>query len=121
MNNKIIGRRGEDIAKRYLIDKKYKILEENFKCKIGEIDIIASDGEYIIFVEVKTRTSTKYGIPCQAVNFYKQRIIGKVASLYLSNNKLYNEMCRFDIVGILIMNKQISISHIENAFCPKVI
>ena len=73
--NKCIGNFGEDEAIRYLIKNKYKIIERNYSCKLGEIDIIAKDKDVLVFIEVKTRTNDKYGSPSLAVNYYKKRKI----------------------------------------------
>ncbi len=102
--NKVIGSIGEDIATKFLKKNKYKIIENNFKCKLGEIDIIAKDGDYLVFVEVKTRKSTKYGMPSEAVNYYKQQKIIQVAKYYLMNKSL-DANVRFDVIEIIIENK----------------
>ena len=73
MNNIALGIYGEKLALKYLKKQKYKILEKNFRCALGEIDIVAKDGEFLVFVEVKTRSSNAFGEPMEAVDFYKQR------------------------------------------------
>ena len=99
-NKRTIGNIGEEMAVKYLIKNKYRILERNFRCKLGEIDIIAKDGVYIVFVEVKMRKNSDFGMPAEAVNFYKQRKIIQVAQYYLMSKGIeYN--IRFDIVEIL--------------------
>lgn len=120
MNNKKLGAVGENSAANFLIKNKYEIINRNYKTKFGEIDIIASNNEYIIFVEVKARTGTQYGLPCQAVNFKKQNVIGRVASMYLAQNKLSNQSCRFDVIEVLVENGKTSINHIKDAFQPQV-
>lgn len=118
---KTLGSQGEQWAASYLSKNKYKIIQKNFKTRIGEIDIIAMDKEYIVFIEVKTRTNDNFGLPCQAVDYRKQITIGKVAALYLVNNKLQNESCRFDIIEVCVdENNKHTISHIKDAFQPKV-
>jgi putative endonuclease len=120
MDNKQIGRIGEEIAQNYLIVNGYIIIDKNFSCKIGEIDIIAKEGEYIVFVEVKTRRSKKYGIPCEAVDYWKKNKIIKVANYYINNKKLYesNVQYRFDVIEIYLDNKENieKINLIKNAF-----
>ncbi|MDP4144382.1 MAG: YraN family protein [Bacillota bacterium] len=95
-----VGKLGEDIANDYLEKLGYKIIEENFRCKIGEIDLIAIDGGLIVFVEVKSRFSNSYGFPGEAVSFSKRQKIYKIAQFYISKNKLFNVNCRFDVIEI---------------------
>lgn len=120
MNNKILGNLGESIAEKYLLKSGYAVVSKNFRCPIGEIDIIALNKNSLIFVEVKTRTSTKFGYPKEAVNYYKKNKIIKVAETFLSYNKKYaNYLSRFDVIEILIDPKTFklnNINHIKNAF-----
>lgn len=95
-----LGKYGEDAAAEFLSKKKYKILERNFKNSYGEIDIIAKHKKDIVFVEVKTRLSKKYGEPYEAVNYYKQRRITNAAKAYLCNKKLFDANVKFDIVEV---------------------
>ena len=110
--NKVLGTSGETLACNYLKKKGYKLIEGNYKNKIGEIDIIASKKKVLIFVEVKTRSTLIYGNPSEAVNIYKQNKIRKVAEQFLLENKLDGFPCRFDVIEI-VGDK---INHIENAF-----
>ena len=111
--SKELGLKGEVLAKEYLINKEYIILTTNYKNKIGEIDIIAKKDNVIVFIEVKTRESIKYGYPREAVNFYKQQKIRNVATVYLKFKGLYDKvLVRFDVIDI-VGDK---ITHIENAF-----
>lgn len=114
MNTKILGQKGENLAKKFLIKNKYKILEQNYKNKIGEIDIICYDKENdeTIFVEVKTRESTLFGNPCEAVDYYKQKKIKDTAMIYLLKNKKTEDKFRFDVIEILGNE----INHIKYAF-----
>ena len=98
---KKVGILGEKCAERLLIKENYKILEKNFRCKMGEIDIIAQDGKYLVFVEVKTRNNARYGSPAEAVSYYKQRKIIQVAQYYLLCQR-YSGDVRFDVVEIVI-------------------
>jgi putative endonuclease len=113
-----IGKFGEDIASKYLKDKGYKIKERNYRTFLGEIDIICEYKGNIIFVEVKTRNSDKFGYPEEAINLAKQRKIIKNALCYLSKYHLWGKNCCFDVVLISISNhKDIKrIKHIRNAF-----
>ena len=97
---KFLGRKGEIEAGKFLVQKGYKILERNFKTHIGEVDIIALDEDTICFVEVKTRTSSDFGAPSEAVNEKKQQKYYLVAEQYLLKNKKTECPCRFDVVEI---------------------
>ena len=112
MNTKIPGKIGEAVAFNYLKQNDYKILETNYTCKMGEIDIIAKKDEIIVFVEVKARTTAKFGLPREAVTLYKQHKIKLVATYYLQKTKNFDKICRFDVIEILGEN----INHIQNAF-----
>lgn len=101
MNKREIGKKYELIAKNYLIDNNYEILENNFTCKIGEIDIIAKNDDYICFIEVKYRDAKSLAKGLYAVNKYKQNKIYKTAQVYLLSKKLsQSTACRFDVVSI---------------------
>lgn len=119
--NKSIGNFGEDEAVKYLIKNKYKILARNFSCKLGEIDIIAKDKDVLVFVEVKSRTNSKYGHPADAIGFYKKKKIINTAKYYLMKENLKNEFCRFDVVEVFVSNDDNkiideNINLIKNAF-----
>jgi putative endonuclease len=112
-----IGKTGELAAAKYLKKYNYKILELNFSCKLGEIDIIAYHKNTIVFVEVKTRKNNMYGTPAQAVNKSKQKRLIKTALYYLQLKNKYNENIRFDIVEVWLIDKVIKdINIIPNAF-----
>lgn len=109
-HNKRLGASGEKAALKYLKKKKYKILEKNYTCPFGEADIIARDGEDIVFVEVKTRSSLLFGEPAAAVTEKRQQNYRRIASSYLKNVEKY--YIRFDIIEVL----DGEITHIKNAF-----
>ena len=111
-NKRTTGAAYEKIAAAHLISKGYEILEFNFRCRAGEIDIIAKDGEYIVFVEVKYRASLRNGSPLEAVSIQKQKTISKCAMYYLMKKGFIDVPVRFDVVGILGKEKE----HIINAF-----
>ena len=115
MQSNIYGKKSEIIASQFLKEKGYKILETNHKNKVGEIDIIAQDKDYLVFVEVKARLSRAFGDPLEAVDFRKQQKIRKTAELYLIMKRKTNTNCRFDVISIL-GNENPEITHIENAF-----
>ena len=108
---------GEELASKFLKKQGYKIVEKNFRTSLGEIDIVALDRDTITFVEVKTRKSTAFGYPQEAVGLKKQKKISQVASIYLNQKKLNSEKARFDIVAILLSPDQTEkIELIKDAF-----
>lgn len=115
MLSNIYGKKSEIIASNYLKNKGYQILEMNYKNKVGEIDIIAKDGDYIVFVEVKARMSRLFGDPLEAIDERKQFKIRQVASIYLMQKRKTEAKCRFDAIAIL-GDTDSYIRHIENAF-----
>ena len=108
------GRAGEEVATRFLRQKGWQIRECNFRCRDGELDIIAHDGEMLVFVEVKTRSGTMHGQPGEAVGRTKQTRLIKAASRYLSQKNLWSMGCRFDLVTVLFHNNQMDVEHWEN-------
>lgn len=114
----IIGKTGENLATKYLKKINYKILERNFRYRKEEIDIIAYDIKQneIVFIEVKTRTSMKYGRPCEAVKGDKQKHIKRVAQYYTLKHKIRRQAARFDVIEILLNNNTYKIEHIKQAF-----
>lgn len=116
MNHIGIGDKGEQSAAIYLSKLGYKIVATKYRTKTGEIDIIAQDREYIVFIEVKTRRSTSRGLPAEAVNLRKQRKIINTALCYLHYRGLNNIACRFDILEIYLLQGTIRYNHIINAF-----
>lgn len=115
-DRKTLGARGEEIAVAYLKKQKYRIIETNFRCRCGEVDIIARDGKTLVFVEVKTRRTASYGLPQLAVTPFKQRQISKAALTYLSKNRLMEETARFDVVSVFLLDTSPTVDHIKNAF-----
>lgn len=113
---KTTGARGEEIAAGFLEKLNFRILQRNFRCRCGEVDIIARDGKTLVFVEVKTRRNASYGLPQLAVTPFKQRQISKAALTYLSKNSLMKEDARFDVVSVLLLDSSPVIDHIRNAF-----
>ncbi len=111
-----LGKRGEEIAVSLLKDNGYKILLKNYKNKLGEIDIIASDKDTICFIEVKTRRSDRFGLPVEAISAFKQRQISKVALLFLKERKLLDKKARFDVVSVLYLKDTPQLGLIKNAF-----
>lgn len=116
MQKKELGKKGEELALRFLKKRGYRIIERNYVCKMGEMDIIAKEKDTLAFVEVKTRTSTLFGPPQLAVNSMKQRQLSKVALNFLKEKQLEDVKARFDVVAILIGPKGEEIELIKDAF-----
>jgi putative endonuclease len=112
----IFGKNNESLAAVYLKRQGYRILEQNYRTRIGEIDIIARDNETIAFIEVKSRSSAAFGNPKYAVTLQKQRTISKVALHYLKSTHQSNVRARFDVVAISSNSGQNTIELIKNAF-----
>lgn len=116
-DNLSLGAVGEAIAVTFLKGLKYNVVQRNFRCKCGEIDIIAKDGKTIVFVEVKTRRTVTFGVPQLAVTLFKQRQISKAALTWLAQEKMQDASARFDVIAILQRDHTVpEIDHIKDAF-----
>lgn len=111
-NNRTVGADYEKIVGSYLEDKGYTILEYNYRCKLGEIDLIAKYGDTLVFCEVKYRKNVSKGHPLEAVGRKKQRTISNCAIWYITQHQIVNSSMRFDVIGIL----KDEVFHIEQAF-----
>lgn len=112
-----LGRRGEEAAARFLYRRGYEIVERNWKCSAGEADIIARDGEWVVFVEVKTRSSCETGMPSEAVDDKKRDRYERIAALFLKDYDAVDVPVRFDIVSIVVLSSdRAMIRHHINAF-----
>lgn len=110
------GKKGEEMAVAFLKEKKYIILALNWRSKHGEIDIICQQDKTIVFVEVKTRTNTKFGYPEEAVSAHKQKMMIQTADAFLETLHSY-EAIRYDIIAIRMnRNKKPEVYHIQDAF-----
>jgi len=113
MSSKVeLGRQGQEEALRFLLAKGMELVEANYRLRSGEIDLIMKDGAYLVFVEVKYRRSTQYGLPREAVGFRKQEKIRKTATHYIYRHNLHERDFRFDVVEVLGG----FVEHIEDAF-----
>lgn len=114
-----IGDRGEDLAASFLQEAGYRMLERNYRFERNEIDLVCLDpdkGGEVVFVEVKTRSGEKFGVPEASVTEDKQAAIIEVAQAYLHERKLEGAPSRFDVVGILLTSDEPDIRHHKNAF-----
>jgi len=115
-DNRKKGKKGEDIAAACLKKEGYRIVERNYRCRYGEVDIIAMDKKDVVFVEVKGRESDTFGSPEEAVGPAKQKKISKVALHYLQEKGLGDHNARFDAVAIRFMPQGGQVKLIRNAF-----
>jgi putative endonuclease len=113
-----VGKAGEEAAVRYLCQQGYRIVERNYRCRFGEIDLIARDGKTLTFIEVKTRRSQRFGPAAAAVTLEKQRHLIKASQLYLIQKRKAYELCRFDVVTIELGAQEPRIELIKDAFQP---
>ena len=113
MNKRQTGADYEALAARWLQEQGYEILEKNYRCRQGEIDLIARDGRYLVFIEVKYRKGSRAGHPAEAVDVRKQRRISRSAAYYCYEHRIpETQACRFDVIGILDGKTE----HIKDAF-----
>ena len=110
------GAQSEDLAVWYLKKNGYKILEQNYRTQLGEIDIIAKDKKTLVFVEVKSRRSIRYGSPKWSVTHQKQRKISMVALQYLKKTRQTDAAARFDVVAVISNQDEPQIEVVKNAF-----
>ena len=112
-----LGTQGENLAAHYLKSKGFQILVRNYRQKTGEIDIIARDGQWLVFIEVKTRKSLRFGQPYEAVTLKKQSQISRIALDYITRNKLHDQLVRFDVISVLMKSDETAdITHLPNCF-----
>jgi putative endonuclease len=112
----VLGRDGERVAEQFLKQKGFKIVERNYRCAAGELDLIVLDRRVVVFVEVKTRTGLSYGTPLEAVAYRKQQKMIQAAQYFLSEKGLHQRDARFDVVGVSWPGREPVVEHIENAF-----
>lgn len=111
---KSLGKKGEDLAAKHLEKKGYVILARNWRCQSGELDLVAKDGDTLVFIEVKTRRTVVCGFPAEAVNVKKQEKVRLVARHFLYENRIGASAYRFDVVAVNDVAKTITV--IKDAF-----
>jgi putative endonuclease len=112
----VLGREGERVAEQFLKQKGFKIVERNYRCAAGELDLVVLDKRVVVFVEVKTRTGLGFGTPLEAVAYHKQQKMIQAAQYFLSEKGLQQRDARFDVVGVSWPGREPVVEHIENAF-----
>ncbi|KKS96331.1 MAG: hypothetical protein UV73_C0011G0003 [Candidatus Gottesmanbacteria bacterium GW2011_GWA2_43_14] len=113
--NRATGRLAEDMATDALLKNGFKIIQRNYANRYGEIDIIAKDGETVVFIEVKAKTGNRFGTPEEMINRKKLTKIRQMAEIYMSDK---NSLCRIDVVAIILNNNKqlVSLSHYRNVY-----
>ena len=115
--NQRVGKHGEWVAAEHLVDSGIRLVERNWRCQLGEIDIIAWDGDTLVFCEVKTRRGAGYGTPAEAVVRAKQERLRRLALAYLSATGIHPAELRFDVVSVLPQRRSLPrVEHIKGAF-----
>ena len=116
MNRSETGRRGERLALEHLRRQGYRILETNYRSRLGELDIICRDGAAVVFVEVKARTSDTFGSPAEAVHGQKQARLRRLAQQYLLGHEQDQSEVRFDVLAVRLDSDPPAIEHLKGAF-----
>lgn len=121
MDRKALGAIGEEAAVRFLRRRGYRIRDRNFRCRLGELDLIAEHRGTIVFVEVKTRTTAEFGAPFEAISPFKQRRLTLLATYYLVRRGLLDRPCRFDAVSVVVSpdGRVQRIDVLPDAFVPE--
>lgn len=114
--NKLKGNWGEKLVRSYLDKYGYELLARNFKCDLGEIDVIFKDKNEIVFAEIKSRNNMKFGRPAESVTNFKMKHILNVAKYFLYINNLSDEFIRFDVIEVYLNSKKPIINHIKGVF-----
>lgn len=110
------GKEGESLAAEFLVNKGCRLVERNFRCTVGEIDLIVRDGGTLVFVEVKSRHGLRYGLPQEAVSTAKQRRLTRLAHWYIQDRRLEGLPARFDVVAVTWSDRKPELTWIVNAF-----
>ena len=113
---KVLGAEGERAAEEFLGRQRYRIVERNYRCPLGEVDLIALDGKTVVFIEVKTRTGPGFGSPLEAVDDRKQRQVSRAAQHFLTAHRLHDRAARFDVVGVWWEDGRPVCELVRNAF-----
>ena len=116
-----LGKRAENLAKDYFLSHGFRILTRNFRCRIGELDLVVLDPDRtVVFVEVRARRSDRFGSPAESINHKKQDKLLKLAAWYIQSRRLENTLCRIDVVSVLIPEDggPVNLHHIRNAIEP---
>ena len=112
----VLGRSGEDLAAGLYEDLGFEIVERNFRCREGEVDLIAAKEHLVVFCEVKTRRTNRWGEPSEAVNHLKQRRLRRLAAIWLRDRHPGRVDVRFDVVSVIVADGRPQVTHLKEAF-----
>lgn len=117
LNSNALGAQAEDLACQYLNQQGLQLVARNYRCKLGEIDLIMRDKDYLVFVEVRYRKQMGFGSNLESVNYFKQQKLIKATRYYLQTHNLYNtQACRFDVVALTKQTGEFKLEWIKDAF-----
>ena len=111
-----LGRAGEDAAADLYVRQGFRVRDRNYRCSLGEIDIIVQSGALLVFCEVKTRVSDRWGLPAEAVNARKRARLRRLAGAWLHDHRAGAKEIRFDVVSVLVARDGLEVTHIPDAF-----
>lgn len=111
-----LGRRGEGVAEEFLRRSAYTIVARNYRCRAGEIDLVALDGPVLVFVEVRSRTGSACGTPLESVDGRKQARLARVAQRFVAERGWYDRDARFDVIGVRFDDDPPRVEHVRSAF-----
>jgi putative endonuclease len=111
-----LGRQGEAVAEAFLRDQHFTIVARNYRCRAGEIDLVALDGRVVVFVEVRSRRGTRAGTALESVDARKQAQVGRVARHFVAARGWHERDARFDVVGIQFDAQPPAVEHVRGAF-----
>lgn len=116
MNRRELGQAGEDAAWDHLRRAGYSLLARNLRTRAGEVDLIVTRGDTIVFVEVRGRSSSRFGTPLESVDRRKQARVARLAMEYVARNRIADRRIRFDVVAVEWQDGRPTVNHLENAF-----
>ena len=111
-----LGRRGEGVAEAFLRRSAYTIVARNYRCRAGEVDLVALDGQVLVFVEVRSRRGPEFGTPLESVTGRKQARLGRVARQFIAERGWHARDARFDVIGIRFDDEPPRVEHVRSAF-----
>jgi putative endonuclease len=111
-----LGRRGEDAAAAFYVKNGYRVVDRNFRCSEGELDLVAARRDVIVFCEVKTRVTDHFGLPAEAVTTRKQGRLRRLAARWLELRRPGAADVRFDVVSVIVRDGRLELTHIPDAF-----
>ncbi|MEO0027355.1 MAG: hypothetical protein RL716_686 [Actinomycetota bacterium] len=116
ISNQALGKYGEDRAADYLHDRGYQIVERNWRCSVGEIDLVAQDANRLVFVEVKTRSGSGYGHPFEAINPQKVSRMRRLVAQWCATHEISGVTVRLDAIAVLVSHGRVSIEHLKQVY-----